>query len=532
MFALYICQILLLSSIYPRYMVLSKLRAQLFFCLLFLLFCIDFYHYQFFQLPYGIHEWSNGERLSLAYGFYDDGMNFFRPSTFNQESINGVVGHEFPIQSYLAALLGKLWGRGAIMMSYRAINILLFLGGLLSLFSLVFDRTKSFLFSLIPPVFFISSPMFVDYAGGFLPDPASASIVFMGFYSLFAFIDKPSRRSMVFTIVLLTLATLIKTSSIIYLAGTLLFFLWHHIQLRHSKSNSDWLALFLFSAFSGALLLGFYLHNDYLNTHYHATLFPTKPMPFKGWDDLSMYLSYSFKHIWMADYFTLPAYLFFIMVFSAIMPVLRSDAAYKGQAFLGILFFVLLIPVFGIMGNQLHVHDYYILCMFFPLLAFLLSTAAIILHRQLAGNAQYAMVKSSLMATLLLLYCFANFGVYKRLNIYEPRIIEGTRTLWMKDGKSILDGLKIPATEQILVLNEMPPNQGLLFFDRKGYIFYHDRWTDAGADSIITMMKGKNLKIAVSESNRVAATEKANPQFYQRFETLYRDDKATVFKLK
>jgi len=50
-------------------MVLTKLKAQLFFCLLFLFFCNDFYQYQFFQLPYGIHEWSNGERLSLAYGF-------------------------------------------------------------------------------------------------------------------------------------------------------------------------------------------------------------------------------------------------------------------------------------------------------------------------------------------------------------------------------------------------------------------------------------------------------------------------------
>ena len=374
--------------------------------------------------------------------------------------------------------------------------------------------------------------MFVDYAGGFLPDPASASIVFMGFYSLFSFIDKPGRRNMVLTILLLTLATLIKTSSIIYLAGTLLFFLLHHIQFRQSKAIKDWLALFLFSAISGALLLGFYLHNDYLNTHYHATLFPTKPMPFKGWDDLLMYITYSFKHVWIGDYFTLPAYLFFIMVFSASIPVLRKEAGYKRNALLGMLFFVLSIPVFGIMGNQLHVHDYYILCMFFPLLAFLLSTASIIVHRQLAGNARSGMVKSSLIATLLLLYCFASYSTYKRLNIYEPRIIEGTRTLWMKEGKKIMDSLKIPTTEQILVLNEMPPNQGLLFFDRKGFVFYHDRWNDAGAENIITMMKGKNLKIAVSESNRVAATEKVNPQFYESFETLYRDDKATVFKLK
>ena len=123
---------------------------------------------------------------------------------------------------------------------------------------------------------------------------------------------------MVFAIFLLTLATLIKTSSIIYLAGTLLFFLLHHIQFRQSKATRDWLALFLFSALSGALLLGFYLHNDYLNTHYHATLFPTKPMPFKGWDDLSMYITYSFKHVWIGDYFTLPAYLFFILVLSLI----------------------------------------------------------------------------------------------------------------------------------------------------------------------------------------------------------------------
>lgn len=513
-------------------MVLSKFKARLLFCLLFLLFCIDFYSYQFFQLPYGIHEWSNVERLSLAFGYYDNGMNFFRPSTFNQEAIDGVVGHEFPIQSYLAALLAKFFGRASITINFRLINLIFFFCGLFSLFTIVFKRTGSFIFSLITPLFFISSPMFVDYAGGFLPDPASASIVFAGFYYLMAFIENPIRRNVLITILLLTLASLIKTSSIIYLAGTLLYFLMHYIKHAKTKTKSDWIVFLALSAFSGGIILGFYLHNDYLNSHYHSTLFPTKPMPFKNWDDVSLYFSYSFKHYWMGDYFTLPAYLIFIIVFSACLPVLMKDPAYKRQALLGILFFVFLIPVFYIMGNQLHVHDYYIICMVFPLLGWLMINSAIILYSKMNGSPNYYMVKSSLIVTLLLLYCFANFSAYKRMNIEEPRIKDFTRTFWMRNGSEIMDKLMVPKTERILILNEMPPNQGLLSFNRKGYVFYSDRWNDTSAANIINMMKEKKLSIAVCETKRVFATKNINPQFYESFETLYRDEKATVFKLR
>src|SRR4051812_10252475 len=82
--------------------------------LILLVMCGVYYGYMLDKLPMGVHEWAQADRLAIAYRFFDDGMNFFRPATFNMEPSDGVVGVEFPIQAYLAASFGHLFGRGSI----------------------------------------------------------------------------------------------------------------------------------------------------------------------------------------------------------------------------------------------------------------------------------------------------------------------------------------------------------------------------------------------------------------------------------
>jgi hypothetical protein len=63
------------------------------------------------MLPSRIHSWAQSDRLSLAFGFFDNGMNFLKTILFTQFSKGGVVGVEFPIQAYIAAALGQFCGR-------------------------------------------------------------------------------------------------------------------------------------------------------------------------------------------------------------------------------------------------------------------------------------------------------------------------------------------------------------------------------------------------------------------------------------
>lgn len=118
----------------------------------------------------------------------------------------------------------------------------MFFIGTMSLFTAVFNRTKSFLFSLIPPFLFCSSPTFIDYSGGFLADPFSASIVFVSFIPIMKYIEGNETKDMFRFVALLTLATLIKTSSVIYLAGMLAFVFIRLIKAGSKQTMKVWMS--------------------------------------------------------------------------------------------------------------------------------------------------------------------------------------------------------------------------------------------------------------------------------------------------
>src|SRR5687768_6673094 len=103
----------------------------------FLFLSILYYHESLFWLPRGIHEWAQADRLALAIQFYDTGFNLFKPTTFSLIPIDRVVGVEFPVQAYISALLGLVFGRDSISVIYRTLNIFMTLTGFYFLFRLV-----------------------------------------------------------------------------------------------------------------------------------------------------------------------------------------------------------------------------------------------------------------------------------------------------------------------------------------------------------------------------------------------------------
>jgi hypothetical protein len=503
---------------------LSPLKANLLFILVLILLCIGFYNYQFFQLPYGVHEWSNAERFALAAGFFDNGMNFFLPSTYNQYSINGISGHEFPIQSYLAAVLAKLFGRDSISMCFRLIDIIMFGIGLCSLFALVYKRIRIFVVALIAPMMLIASPMLVDYAGGYLPDPFSSSLVFVSFYFLADYFDNDGAVSFNKSVFFLTLATLVKTSSVIYLAGFLLYVLFNLVAQRKTKTIKEIVFFFLTACCSVLPIAVYYFYNAYLNEKYQSGLFLAKAVPFENLDDVGNYFSRSFQHHWIDHYFVLPAYLFLIALIASATALYKRSAQYRRQLRLAGLFLLFLLPVFGSMGHQLHVHDYYVLCIFFPFIIWMVLLSVLVLFNGIEESIYLPACKRGLWAALILLYCFSDFSTYKRLDPNDPEESYYSKVKWMQNGASILAGLKIPMTEHILVLNEHAPNRGLVYFDRKGYQF----WDNLNGDQIESFMKERHLRIAVCETKIIEEREHAEPGTFARFTKIYRDEQATV----
>lgn len=243
------------------------------FLIIILTFCFFYYPPLIASYPYGIHSWAQADRLSLAFGFFDHGMNFFLPRTYCLLPQDGITGVEFPIQSYIAALSGKIFGRNAISISFRLLDLLISITGMWFLFLIVFKRTGNFVFSLLPSVFIFCSPVFIYYTCNYLPDTAGVSIVFIGFYYMLNYIDDKKSSSAIKAIVFLVLGTLIKTSCAIYLLASLLFVFGYEFFCKEKLRLRSFLSISIVTIVGFALIYGYFNYNNYLNTKYNSYVF-------------------------------------------------------------------------------------------------------------------------------------------------------------------------------------------------------------------------------------------------------------------
>jgi 4-amino-4-deoxy-L-arabinose transferase-like glycosyltransferase len=430
-------------------------------------------------LPRGIHEWAQADRLALAVSFYDHGMNFFRPQTFNITSIDGVVGVEFPLIPYVAALAGKLTGRGSIVLWFRALTVGTTVWGCYYLFLLVFERTKQFVAALLPGVFLATSPVFAYYAGNFLPDPVGVAITLVAFYYLMQYQRHATYRHLVLGIGLFTLASLTKTSSAIYLVaaiGAVLFWSYLSPSVLTLWQKIGFLGM---CAFSVAAIGGYILFNRHLNETYGATIFLAKAMPFENQQQYDMVWTRIVTG-WWYEYFTKAHYI--VLQLSAVIclvslpRIIRRDWFWMAQLLLaavgGWMFFRL-------MGLQFADHDYYVLAPFWPALTLLVALAVVQAGEIQVANLRWnSILKAAryIAVSVALIVLVALALQHHRRRISDPyRPFSDYYTYrWMQGGAQDFSAAKIPEQATLLVLGEAAPNLSLVYFDRRGIVWNFD----------------------------------------------------------
>jgi hypothetical protein len=439
--------------------------------------CNIYYSEQIHFWPQGIHEWAQADRLSLALNFYDHGMDFFHPRTNNLYSADGITGVELPLQSYIAALCGKVIGRGHISACFRLLDILITCTGLVFLFMACYKRTKDLLFSMFTPLFMFMTPILIYYTCNYIPDSAACSLAFISFYFILGYIDTNSTRKLVWAVAVLTLAALIKTSVGLYLMGFLGFVFLQRIANIKGFSKKQNLFFVLSGICSFAAILAQYTYNQYLNTKYHSTVFLARPNPFENWERVRNYFEGNFKHVWSREYMLLSQYpLYVALVVVGIMLLLRSTTG-KKQLRLLLLFFLGTVAVGYIMGGQLPMHDYYAVSMFLPLWGFGLLISVIGIRQYIAQADALKIIRTGLLSALVICFFFADYHSHQRLLLgyiglspYEP--------LWFVGGEKVLEELHVPADERIVMIYEDAPNTGLIYFNRRGYSMPPKRMRD------------------------------------------------------
>jgi len=418
-------------------------------------------------MPEGLHAWAQADRLALALNFYDFGFDFWHPRTSSLSSIGGVTGVEFPLQAYLAALGGLVAGRGAISPVFRLLDVAVAVVGFWYLFRIVYERTSNFVLALVPGAFLLSAPTYAFYAGTYLPDPVSLSLTFVGYYYWLRFFDSEKFGHLVTALVILTVASLLKTTSALFMAAVAgITMLWAYQQPTLLTGRQRWQLLVVIAVSFGSLVL-FVKHNEQLNTTYNSAQFLAETRPITT-AEMGHRVWVNVYRDWLREYATRTMY---GMLAASALLVLWCWRADLRRPYLPLTLLLLaagaIAYVFSkVMGSQFEVHDYYIICSFVPPAVLLLVLA--LLH---VGRAQGWQRTATTVALGGLVLVLLGSG-YKRLgrrfsDDYQPFSLYYTHG-WMRGGADLLQRLAVPATARVLVLDDPAPNLGLVYFDRRG----------------------------------------------------------------
>lgn len=501
----------------------KKYQNLIFLLLLATFFCLQF-HNLIFAMPSGIHEWAQGDRLALAYGFYDNGMNFFKPSTLSQFSKDGITGVEFPLQPYIAAVLAKIFGRNHLSILYRLLDTSIIYICLYQLFRITSSFTKQFMVAALPIVALLLSPCFLSYTCNYMPDTVSVSInlLGMGLYLQCWIQNKHHKRY--WALLWFTLATLIKTSSALYFIGFVSYDLYLLFIKPSRRAPLKTVVPYLMGILCAiSIITGYLVYNQYLNQRYNSTLFLLNIRPISA-KDAAYFIFHRFPATWMREYFIIPAYLFLLCLG---IPVYYNKQYRSMILLLHAILAIGIIAISYLMGAQFIDHDYYIIPIVFPFIILHLCWLAIInpkwLYRPIMNNI--------LSMVVVLLLVISYIKTQDRLSPQYRDFSTYYNTDWVKNGASTLNKLSISHKEKIVVLNENPPNLSLVYLDRKGYVLSHD-WWGGQVESAYNFFEQNGISYGVCKRAEYDKITASGQDFLHYFQLMYTDKDMVVFRKK
>ncbi len=483
------------------------------------------------EFPSGIHAWVQADRYALAIGFTRNGLNFFKPETFNlnpysppagkETTDQGITAVDFPIHEYITALIMKISGTRQPW-CFRLYILLYSLTGLYFLYLLAKDITGNKFMALFIMLFAATSPVFVYYQAGFIPSIPSVANTSIAYYFYFKHIKSNSSKYFIISIIFFTLAGLSRTPFAIFLITVFVIEIISLIVLRKKFS----LKKYIIFTFSFSLIAGYFLYNIYLRTKY-GSIFINYPIPPANIQSFMGLLKISLEK-WKLQYFTLYHYiaLLLIAVFNLYLIISKKCTLIKIQKILLaqiiLLFFTYSVYAY-LMFRAFPAHDYYFLDTFYfitvLLTIYLLSTARSKNKKFLTG----------FIVLLLLLaggMIIKSYGAQKtRRNTGNLSGTEITKQNFM-GSEEFLNSLGIPYSSKILVIDAYTPNLPFILMNRKGYAVL-----TTSKENISRAMEWDYDYIIIQDISLLSDVVPEYPEITNRIEKIAGNGKISVYRL-
>ncbi len=426
------------------------------------------------EFPSHTHAWAQSDRYSLAKGFVNNNLNFFKPETYvlnhqfpdnwaspSKESITAV---EFPIHDYIPAIFMKL-SKNSSPWVFRLYTLLYSFIGLFFLYKLAFLLSGNIYKSVLTIIFAASSPVYVYYQAGFLPTIPSLSNAIIGLYFYTNFLKSKKNKDFNISILFLTLAALSRTTFAIPLIA---LFCLESLRILQKKSilTSKILPILL----SIIIIASSFLYNAYLRELY-GSIFLNHILPASNLKHAIEILA-TVKKNWILQYFSITHYIIFATAFGlGLFSVIfkRKKLHEESISFLMLTIIILLgcIAFTLLMLQQFNSHDYYFIDTFYLPIIMLLIIALVYTPTYTTQWASKISILGIFIISIPLVISANKTQETRRISKHWNRTNSTINNF--RNTAMFLDSLNIADSAKLLVIDAYAPNIPFILMNRKGY---------------------------------------------------------------
>jgi len=470
------------KSYFPKYSLIVFVV-----CLLAMSFLFN-YHKIIKLKPTSIHQWRQADCWSFAVNYYEENLNFFKPSLhFIGKSNTGNASGEFPIIYYTVAQIWKVTGPKAWI--FRGFNIFIVFAGLLALFKLFENILKDSVWAIMLTLLLFTSPILVFYTNNFIADAPALGFSLLGAYLFYGFYYSKSQKKLYLACLFFLLGSLLKVTAamlfisicVIYLIELLKLYRFRGAEKLFDKPFKQGIPLFLVIA----LTFSWYAYSSHYNALFNGEYFLLGIIPIWNMDyplinEFARIINENLGY----QFFSTSVILLIIAMFTLLI-VFRKKVN-KLLLTISVLLFIGGFLYMIMWFRVFDVHDYYLLNLLI-IVAFVLITFFAFIKQNypsllmmrglkwaflifLCYNIYYVKVKNAIKYERRIEnweYSFINRNnelVYWRwLHWYSETYLKAYETV-----TPYLRSLGISRTDRVISINDRSPNISLSLMDQKG----------------------------------------------------------------
>ena len=166
-------------------------------------------HFTYLKLPaVGNHVWRQCNTLAVARNYYQEDMNILYPRIDKRYHTNGITGPQFTSYDYTLALIYKAFGFSQN--AHRYLSLIIGIFAILGMYYLAHYYFQNHYLAFLCSFGLIGIPEFYYHSINAVPDLLALTAMIWGWFGFQKYMERPSLKWALFTVLLMTLAGMTK----------------------------------------------------------------------------------------------------------------------------------------------------------------------------------------------------------------------------------------------------------------------------------------------------------------------------------